>query len=184
LTIHFRDNSIFQGVNTVLQKLPMSALGHFVADFAELLNYVVLLQAAVEVCASEQQIPEGCIVYLGLRNEELAGLYASAIGEVVVWPSFATASRDRARVASEYAVGDGGILFEIELVPGNIAAEIGGFADRAGVSEVLIAAESAFRIDSVEEAEEETLVVVHMAYVGTWSDGNIERNIRPLLVPA
>jgi hypothetical protein len=71
-------------------------------------------------------------------------------------------------------------------VPGNVAAEIGGFADRANVSEVVIAAESAFLIDTVEEVEigDIILPVVHMTYVGTWSDGDIECNIRPLLVPA
>jgi hypothetical protein len=186
LTMHFLDCSVFTGVNAVLRKLPMRSLAHFVDKFCGLLSYTVLLQAAIEVYASERKISDEWVVYRGLRNRELAAIYASAIGEVVVWPAFTAASRDLARITNEYASGDEGILFEIALGPGNVAAEIGGFSNRAAVSEVIIAAESAFRIDKVEECcmGEGELLMVRMTYVGTWSDGDIECNVRPLIRPA
>jgi hypothetical protein len=173
------DCSIFTGVNTVLRKLPIHALSHFVTEFYELLNYTVLLQAAIEVCASEQNITEGLVVYRGLRNEKLAEIYTSAIGKVVIWPAFTTASRDITCVASEYASGDGGILFEISLGPGTVAAEIGHFSNGAAKSEVIIAAESAFRIDKVEEfcIGKGRMPMVCMTYVGNWSDRDLECDI-------
>jgi hypothetical protein len=184
--IHFWDSQMFTGVNAVLRRLPKHALCHFVDEFCGLLSYTVLLQAAIEVCASEWKITEGLVVYRGLRNEDLAMIYASAIGEIVIWSGFTAASCDQARVASEYASGEGGMLFEITLSPGNVAAEIGRFSNKAAVSEVIIAAESAFRIDKVEEVciGEDVFSIVRLTYVGTWSDNDIECDLRPFIQAA
>jgi hypothetical protein len=144
-------------------------LAHFVDEARGFLACVCLLQAAIESVASKQ--PARGVVYRACCSGggEIASLYCSEIGEVVVWPAFTSASRDRSQVLRDIEQCRDGVLFEITLGDGAIAAN-------ASEEQVVIAAESAFRIDDVVEEDmgEWRVPIVKIDWVGAWSEVDLE----------
>jgi hypothetical protein len=159
-----------------MQRLSGNLLAPFISDCYGPLAWIYLLQAAIEFDAGER--PQPGVVYRGIvdGDAELAGLYCSAIGEVVVWPAFASASRERPRVLRDCATHPEAILFEITLGHGAIAAEVAN-------SEVLIAADSAFRIVDLYEEEigDSRVKVVKMEWVDDWLNAVTEENVQRML---
>jgi hypothetical protein len=72
------------------------------------------------------------------------------IGEVIVWPSFTSASIDRNLVISRFIDGEDSLLFEILPHPGDVAVAIHDYSDHPEELEILIAASSGFMMDRVE----------------------------------
>jgi hypothetical protein len=92
------------------------------------------------------------IVYRGMpsRRHELAALYTSSIGQVLVWTGFTSTSFDCASVMKQFVRSSQGILFEITLHPGAVATNISDLSAIPDESEVLIAAMSRFLVESVD----------------------------------
>jgi hypothetical protein len=102
---------------------------------------------------------------------------------VIVRRDFVSASRNIERVVRGFVRGGDGILFEIALDNRSIAAKLDGNDE----SEVLLAAESAFKVEGVSEFVEKegrwAVPLVKLTWVGSWADGDIERDPEDLLMP-
>jgi hypothetical protein len=160
---------LFMELNCVLRRLPVQLLAPLMdtGEIAGVVECVSLLQASVELCASGAA--RG-VVYRGFctGGASLEKVYRSAIGKVILWRGFAAAGRDRARVLKECVGKENGILFIITLGPQAVVADLGG-------GEVLIAAETAFRIDDVTRTDDGVAVVL-MECVAVWSDAELNGN--------
>jgi hypothetical protein len=168
---------LFSNVNFFMRKLTGGLLTPFISDCRGPLAWIYLLQAAIEFRAGERPHPE--VVYHGCTDEntDLAGLYCSAIGEVVVWPAFARTFKDRTCAMHDCANHPKVILFEIVLGHTAIAAEINN-------EEVLIAANSAFRVNDhcEEEIGDCILNVVKIEWIDDWSNALLEQNVHAMLM--
>jgi hypothetical protein len=178
------DSPVFTKVNEALRRLPIDIVWRAVGQFTGFLSYVCLIQGAIELFAEAVEAPVFC--GLPARGSDIAALYCSAVGQVVVWPAFTSASREAARVISDFVRGGDGILFEITLGAHKIAAPVGNLRKGQDTSEVLIAAASLFRVDAVEAFDsgdgEHACPVVRLTCVGEWSELQIERNPRSCLM--
>jgi TPR repeat protein len=180
-----REGSLFMRANEGLRLLPTRVIGHFDRLFHGFLSYACLLQFTVETL--RERWADGDSVFRGFAEggRALSEKCRAAVGEVVVWPAFASASRERGRVVREFVKGREGILFEIVLNSGSIVAKLG--VPGTEQSDVLIAAESAFRVEGVSEfvveGGEWAVPCVKLTWAGAWSDGNIDRAPAELLMP-
>jgi hypothetical protein len=154
----------------------MSAVAPFESAFRGLLSYATMLQAAVEVCAQARSSFNG-VLYRGMSDGDLAGLFRAAVGEVIAWPGFIVG----AHTIGEAVEAAGGprsvaLVFRVLLTPEAVAVEIGGFAERVGESRMIVAAESLFKVESVGEVNigEMSVPEVSLLYAGAWSDRNID----------
>jgi hypothetical protein len=157
-----------------------------------ILHYIYLLQSSIESYSHIQPLPSNIIVYRGLRSGggKLIPLYHSMIGEVIVWPSFASTSTDRDYVIERFITDEDSILFEILLRPGDSAVSIQACSEFHRESEISIAASSVFIIDSIDsvnipvrEADRRdkfTIPLVKMSYYLSWYDFNIDD--RPVVI--
>jgi hypothetical protein len=163
---------VFTKMNSMLRRLPVDLFGGLAetGETGTVLELASLLQASVELRAFEAV---GCVVYRGIGNCgcDVEKWYRESIGEIIVWRGFTTAMRDRERVVEKYVGQDNGVLFVISLGRRAIVADLG---DEDG--DVLIAAETGFRIDEVRRTEEGMTQIV-MECVRVWSDA--EQNLNP-----
>jgi hypothetical protein len=149
-------SSLYKNVNNFLRCFPFRFLGKFMKELREVLGYIYLLQSLIDYCSLCRPLTEDCIVYRGFPSggSTLAPLYMSVVGEVIVWPGFASTSTDFECVIHRFirkgGDGEDGILFEIELHAGDVAANIACYSAHSSESEVLIAASSAFRVVAVD----------------------------------
>jgi hypothetical protein len=172
-------------MNLFLRAFPMDFIGNFVKELRGLLSYVYLLQSSIDYWSQLHPMDEDTVVYRGipLIGPTLAVLYESVVGEIVLWRSFTSTSRRIEIAVHSFAKNRTGILFEIALHPGCAAADISSFSDHAE-SEVLIAAYTAFHVDSVDEyhipsavsesGEEEILPFVKLSFAFSWFDFDLE----------
>jgi hypothetical protein len=160
---------VFTKLNSMLRRLPVDLFGGLAETgyTGTVLELTSLLQASVELCAFEAA---GCVVYRGIGNCgcDVEKWYQSSIGHVIVWRGFTTAMRDREKVVEKYVGQDNGVLFVISLGRRAIVADLGD-------GDVLIAAETGFRIDEVRRTEEGITLVI-MEWVAAWSDAELHWN--------
>jgi hypothetical protein len=133
------------------------------------LSCASVLQAAVEVLPAS--VEDGAVVYRGFEADgaEMAAVFCSVLDKVVVFHGFTMAGRDRRRVLRDFVRGSDGILFEIVVRPGVVAADVGN-------DDLLIGADSLFRVVSVGSIEDCVFEfpVVRLEWVGAWPDGDPE----------
>jgi hypothetical protein len=117
-----------------------------------MLSYIYLLQSSIGKCACKWPIAEDQVVYRGLSSggSELGLLYASLIGQIVVWKDFTSTSSDIECAMRDFVQGSDGILFGITLRTGAVATAIRRYSAIPNQHEILIAAISGFIIDSVD----------------------------------
>jgi hypothetical protein len=121
-------------------------------------------------------IEPGSVVFRGLDSggKDLAAGFCGLLGEIAILHEFTIVGRDRGKVVNEFVRGSEGILFEIVIGPGVPAAAF-------GADELLIAAESSFRVESIQKVEQGGLEfpVIRLEWVGTWPDGDGDRDREP-----
>jgi hypothetical protein len=121
------------------------------------------------------------IVYCGLHGIDhgLVACYLSVIGDIVLWRSFTSTSRNLELTIRDFVNSEKGILFDIHLYPGNIAADISRYSAFEEF-EMLIPAYTAFRVDDVVDFRvqdalptfERDMIVplVRLSYASSWFD--------------
>jgi hypothetical protein len=173
LKLPFLERSPFIEMNQLLRCFPIQLFVEYLNEFRGFLSCATLLQAVIE---SRSTLRDPGLVYRGFGRggHELAGLYASLIDKVIIWRGFSTASKDRDFIIQEFVRRRDGILFEIVLGRGAIAADGEG-------NEVIIAAESGFKINSVEIETAHGIPIVSMEWVSAWSEADLEFDPRDLL---
>jgi hypothetical protein len=152
------NSSLYRNVNHFLRCFPIEIVSKFEKELRGTLHFIYLLQSSIEYRSWNEPLSETVIVYRGMSSNgsKLFGLYESMIGEVIVWRSFTSTSRDRELVIRRFIQKDDegdcsdGLLFEIELHPGDVAADIARDSDYPHESEILIAACSGFRVVAVD----------------------------------
>jgi hypothetical protein len=122
-------------------------------ELCGLLSYIYLLQSSIDHYSRLSPIVASMIVYRGISSgaSTHVSLYMSMIGEIIVWRSFASTSRSPDLVITSFIKGEDSVLFEIELRPGSVVADISRFSVSRHEEEVLIAAASGFVVVSVDE---------------------------------
>jgi hypothetical protein len=113
------------------------------------------------------------------------------IGDVIISPGFTSTSMDRDRAIAYFTAQDG-ILFEINLHTGDVGVSIRDYSSFESENEVLIAASSGLRVDSVDfisvegrELNSSLLVpfpIVTLSYFLHWYDFDLEQRPLPVLV--
>jgi hypothetical protein len=185
--IHANSASFCENVNYFIRRFPISLVLNFMDELKGVLSYVYLLQSSIACLARENPIRDNLVVYRGIRQAaDRVMLYESAIGDVVVWPEFTSAFTDLDYVLNHFITDEDCVLFKIELHPGDVAVQIERYsADQAG-DEVLIAASTGFRIDSVDDtdvsipAEDGCLNLFHLPTIGLsyflhWYDFDLDQ---------
>jgi hypothetical protein len=91
-------------------------------------------------------------VYCGFHSggSVLIPLFQSVIGDVIVWPGFTSASTHRDRVIAHFTDKKNGLLFKVDLHPGDLGVSIRDYSVFKHENEILIAASSGFRVESVD----------------------------------
>jgi hypothetical protein len=157
-----------------------------------LLRYLYLLQSSIEYLSQLRPLQSDIRVYRGFHSggSVLIPLFQSVIGNVIVWPGFTSASTDRDQVIANFTDKKNGVLFEIDLHPGDLGISIRDYSTFAYENEVLIAASSGFRVESVDffdlevqELDSHSIVrfpIVTLSYFLHWSDFDLQQ--RPLAV--
>jgi hypothetical protein len=155
------------------------------------LGYIYLLQSSIDYLSRQTPLQEDIRVYRGFhsRGSYFASLFESAIGDVIVWPGFTSTSMDRDRVIADFTAEDG-ILFEINLHPGDVGVPIRDYSTFESENEVLIAASSGFRVESVDfierrERNSSSIVlfpIVTLSYFLHWYDFDLEQPPLPVLI--
>jgi hypothetical protein len=155
-------------------------------ELGGILRYVYLLQSSIQYYSRLRPISHDMIVYRGIQQnvKMLIPLYESMIGEVIVWPGFASTSPDRNFVISRFLQNEDSLLFEIVLHPGDVAVSIDSFSDYQGESEILIAASSAFMVEEVDliHINRMKIAQVRLTYCLSWYDFNIDDPPAPIFV--
>jgi hypothetical protein len=146
------ESTLYRNINHFLRKFPIQLLSKFLKELDGILNYIYLLQSSIQECACNLPIREDQVVYRGLpsRGSELAAIYASSIGQAIVWPSFTSTSKDIECVMRDFIQSSEGILFEITLCAGAVATAIDRYSAIPIEHEVLIAAMSGFMVESID----------------------------------
>jgi hypothetical protein len=131
----------------------MKVLGKLLKELGGILSYIYLLQSSIDYLSQVHPIESDITVYRGLSSDghSLSELYDSMIGELIVWRGFTSTSRNFQYVINRFVRDDRGILFEIVLHPGDVAADIRCYSEYRNESEVLIASSSIFRVVSVDQ---------------------------------
>jgi hypothetical protein len=184
-------SSLYKNVNHFLRCFPIRFLGKFMKELREVLGYIYLLQSSIGYDLLLRPLTEDCIVYRGFSSggSILAPLYMSVVGEVIILPGFTSTSTDFEcavhRFVQKGGEGEDGILFEIELHAGDIAANIACYSAHSLESEVLIAASSAFRVVGVDYIQIQNKVSkelsnfeipkVKLSYFMHWYDLDIDQ---------
>jgi hypothetical protein len=180
-------HSLRENVNHFLHYFPNRIIGQFMNELRGILHYIYLLQSSLEYCSHHHPLPTDVVVYRSLTCDggNLASVYESMIGEMIVWVEFTKASVCRDSEIEDLINGNDGILFEILLHPGAVAVRIPECS--AVNSEILIAASSGFMVEDVEYIDvpkkvshnvtELRIPCVKLSYVMSWSDFDI--NERP-----
>jgi TPR repeat protein len=145
-------SQLYGNVNYFLRQFPIRILRKFLKELNGILNYIYLLQSSIYECACNSPITENQVVYRGLssRGSELGPLYASFLGQVIVWKSFTSTSTDIECAMREFVESSEGILFEITLCAGAVAGDIHRYSVYPDEREVLIAAMSGFMVESID----------------------------------
>jgi hypothetical protein len=158
----------------------------FINELKGILHYIYFRQSSIEYCSHINRFPSDIVVYRGLKSGgvKLIPLSHSMMGEIIVWPSFASTSTDRDNAIEHFITGEDSILFEILLHPGDAAVCIQAYSQFGDESEILIAASTGFINDSIESVDipvrdvdredEFTIPHVKMNYCLSWYDFNID----------
>jgi hypothetical protein len=146
------ESSLYRNVNHFLRKFPIQILSKFLKELDGMLRYIYLLQSSIHDYAFKHSIAEGQVVYRGLprRGSDLGSLYASLIGQIIVWKGFTSTSSDITCVMDTFVGGSEGILFEITLCAGAVATALDRDSTNPTEYEVLIAAMSGFMVNSID----------------------------------
>jgi hypothetical protein len=184
------ESSLYKNVNYFLRCFPMVIVGKFMNELKGILRYIYLLQSSIECCAHHQPVSEGVVVYRGIQSQgtQLATLYESMVGEVIVWPGFTSTSTNRDLVISRFLKDENSLLFEIALHTGAVAADIQDYSAYRSESEILIAASSGFMVDEVDwidvQSRSRTVKIAHvrLSYCMSWYDFNIDDLPAPVFV--
>jgi hypothetical protein len=181
----FFSSAAFASANSVLERLPMTAVARFEPGFRGLLSYATMVQAAIEIMVDNCGCSE-TVVYRGLSEGGFDRPFESVVGEVIAWPGFIIGVRTIGE-AVEAAGGPGrtALIFRIVVTQDAVAAEIGGFSEKEGVRQLLIAAESLFRVDDIGEVSIGAMTVpeVRLSYSGKWSDRDIDLDFPSVELP-
>jgi hypothetical protein len=186
--------SLYKKVNHFLRCFPIDIVGKFLGELKGILHYIYLLQSSLEYYSYRHPLSDYLLVYRGFMSGggQLAPLYESMIGEIIVWSGFTSTSTDRDCVINRFMKDEDSILFEITLHPGNVGIYISNYSAIPQESEVLIAASTGFIIDGVEYIDLEmpepvglnpvSVPVVKMSYFLSWSDFDIDQLPHTVLI--
>jgi hypothetical protein len=185
------ESRLYRNVNHFLRCFPMALASKFENEVGGLVSYIELLQSSIEQYSLAHPLTAELTVYRGLRSggPSQALLYETMVGEVIVWGGFSSASADRSCVISRFVRSCSGVLFEISLPAGAVAASIAEFAE-FDESEILIAASSAFFVESVDWIRVSTgdpivefeIPCVHLRYWASWWDFDLDHRRPRVLV--
>jgi hypothetical protein len=157
------DRSPFAGINFLLRRFDRSLWDD--DGLRGVLSCACLLQGAIEILPAT--VAPGCVVYRGFDNRraDMAAVFCSLLDQVVVFHGFTLAGKERRRVLRDFVRGSNGILFEILIRPGTIAADVGD-------GDLLIGADSLFKVITVGFIEDCVfeIPVVRLEWVGAWPD--------------
>jgi hypothetical protein len=147
------DSKLYRNVNHFMRKFPISLINKFMKELHGFLSYIYLLQSSIAYRSRFFPLVSDVTVYRGISrcSPTLASLYESMIGELVVWPAFTSTSRNREFVIHSFLRGEQSILFDINLSPGDVVADITDDSVFPGEEEFLISASSAFIVVSVDK---------------------------------
>jgi hypothetical protein len=186
------ESSLYQNVNRFLRCFPISMVPKFQNELKGILRYIYLLQSSIQYHSNQRPLTEDLLVYRGLPVAEFLPLYESLIEDVVIWPGFTSTSTDRNLVLHEFMNPEDGVLFEIELHAGDIAALIQHDSEHEMENEVLIAASTGFKVlsvcydalvDSPFVGETQIRVpVVRLSYFHHWYDVDLDQRPATVLV--
>jgi hypothetical protein len=186
--------SLYKTVNHFLRCFPINIVGKFMRELNGILCYIYFLQSSLEHCSHNHPLLANLVVYRGINRGggRLVSLYESMIDEVIVWRGFTSTSKDRDYVIEHFLSDDDSILFEITLHPGSVAVCIEDYSHYQSESEVLIAAETAFKIEGVEyidltieESECQNSVTIPLVKLSSslsWSDFDINERPETVIV--
>jgi hypothetical protein len=179
------ESSLYRNINHFLRRFPVEIASKLMKELDGMLCYIYLLQSSINQFSLRSPIKCDLVVYRGFSSDgpNQAQLYESMIGEIVIWRGFTSTSLDRECVISSFVGGSAGLLFEITLHPGDVAASISGYSGHSSESEVLIAASTGFLVESVEWIEVEnhetsdvfTIPRVKLNYFLSWYDFDLDR---------
>jgi hypothetical protein len=182
--MYSKESGLYRNVNHFLRSFPISLVSKFEKELGGILSYIALLQSSIERYSLANPWMAECTVYRGFRSggASHALLYETMIGEVIVWRGFSSTSLNLEVVLSRFVRGPSGVLFEISLPPGAVAASISEFSEYAE-AEVLIAASTGFLVESVDgitvplgdPAEEFEIPRVRLSYFASWWDFDLDR---------
>jgi hypothetical protein len=146
-------SQLYKNINRLLRDFPIQLVGKFMKELQGMMNYIYLLQSSIDYCSRTQKFQSGLVVYRGIPSggRDLADIYESMIGEMIVWKGFTSTSTKRDYVIEHFVRTDEGVLFEILLHSGDVVADIRPYSAYRRESEILIAASSAFRILEVAD---------------------------------
>jgi hypothetical protein len=188
------ESPLYRNVNHFLRCFPIQVLGKFMKELRGVLSYIYLLQSSIDYCSRIQPFTESLVVYRGLRSKgsELVPLYESMIGQVIVWPGFTSTSTNVEYVIRHFVRGPDGILFKINLHPGDVAARIQDYSKHQHESEVLVAALSGFVVVATQpfqvpkgnpdDSTAFTIPMVILNYSVSWIDFDIDSIPQPFMV--
>jgi hypothetical protein len=177
-------SALYFNINHFLRKFPINLIRKFMKELGGVLSYIYLLQSSIEQWSLLHPLRSDCIVHRGFHSDgpSQAVLYESMAGEVIVFGGFVSASQNRDRVISKFVRSGAGLLFEIALPAGAVAALIAEYSDYPDEAEVMIPASTGFVVDSVEwiivwnPETQETFEVglVRLSYFVSWRDFDID----------
>jgi hypothetical protein len=176
------ESRLYKNVNHFLRYFPVSMVSKFMRELNGILSYIYLLQSSIQYLSHTEPFHEDLTVYRVISGDcDLALLYASMIGGVVVWPGFTSTSSDRNSALGSFATDDNCVLFEIELHRGDIAVEIQDVSEYQDEREILIPASTAFEVISVDDTDG-SIPSVRLSYFLDWCDFDLDDYPRAVIV--
>jgi hypothetical protein len=185
LRMYTIESSLFKNVNHFLRCFPMNIVNKFLGELRGIVRYIYLLQSSIYYCSSRMfPIAASRRVYRGIEEgrSALLPLYESMIGDVIVWCGFTSTSANYDFVIEKFGWRGDSLVFEIEIGAGSCAAEIAGFSEYPSESEILIAASSGFRVESVDFICDGVVPLIKLSYFLDWWDFDLDRRPLPVLV--
>jgi hypothetical protein len=178
--------SLYENANHFLRSFSIRITGQFMKELQGTLRYIYLLQSSIDYDSHIHPFSRELIVYRGIRQngKMLMPLYESMIGEVIVWPGFASTSASRDFVTSRFIDNEDTLLFEIMLHPGDVVVSIDDFSAYHGESKIFIGTSSGLMVDDVEgiNINGMKIVRVRLTYCLSWYNFNIDDPPAPILV--
>jgi hypothetical protein len=148
------ESPLYKHVNSFLRSFPVSKISEFVTELRGILSYIYLLQSSIEYLWHTEPFEKNVVVYRGITgNGDFGSLYQTMIGDVVVWPGFASTSRDRDYVLKTFITNEDCVLFEIDVHRGDIAVNIQRQSQYEHEHEILIPASTAFKVISADDVD-------------------------------